>query len=48
MGRNFKNKNKLTPVQIMSSVNKNSKNIVKVSIDIFDDSAIMNSNFKEY
>ena len=37
----------LTPVRIINNVNVNSRNIVK-NVDIFDDSVIMDGNFKEY
>ena len=47
MRRNLENKEKLTPVRIMNSVNMKSKNIM-INVSIFNDSDAMNSYFKEY
>jgi hypothetical protein len=46
MGRNLENKKKLTLVQIMNSFSMNNKNIVN-SVGIFNNSVVMNNNFKE-
>jgi hypothetical protein len=45
MGRNFDNRKKLTPIQIMICAGLNSKNIVN-SVSSFNDNSSINSNFK--
>ena len=46
MGRNSKNKNKLTSGQIMNNAGMNSKDIVN-NVGIFNDNVIKNSIFSE-